>query len=42
LREGWTDLAVLVPYAGDVRTAYEVSTAVNNTRNDGPELVEPV
>ena len=32
-------LGLLVPCPDDTLDAYEVSTAVNNVRNDGPELV---
>jgi putative SOS response-associated peptidase YedK len=35
-------LGLLAPCAEDVLAAYEVSTAVNNVRNDGPELIERV
>jgi putative SOS response-associated peptidase YedK len=34
--------ALLVPCPDDVLTAYPVSTKVNNPRNQGPELIEPV
>jgi putative SOS response-associated peptidase YedK len=33
--------ALLVPYAGGME-AQPLSTAVNNPRNDGPELLTPV
>ena len=33
---------VLVPAAPGRLTAYPVATTVNNVRNDGPELVEPL
>jgi putative SOS response-associated peptidase YedK len=33
--------ALLQPYAGDDLTAYEVSSLVNSTRNDTPEIIEP-
>ena len=32
----------MVPAMGDRFEVREVSTAVNNVRNNGPELVEPV
>ena len=32
--------ALLVPYAGEME-ALPLSTAVNNPRNDGPELLAP-
>lgn len=38
LEHGGTDL--LQPYAGAM-TCYPVSTRVNSTRNNGPELIEP-
>lgn len=50
-REAWLDPALtgtdevrslLVPAMGDRFEVREVSTAVNNVRNNGPELVEPV
>ena len=34
-------LAVCDPYNGGDMEAYEISTAVNNPGNEGPELVEP-
>lgn len=34
--------SLLDPFPADRTTAYEVSTAVNNPANEGPELVEPV
>jgi putative SOS response-associated peptidase YedK len=33
--------AVLVPPPDDALVAHEVSTQVNNVRNDGPELIQP-
>ena len=33
---------VLRPYDGRQRTAYPVSTKVNNVKNDGPELIKPI
>jgi putative SOS response-associated peptidase YedK len=33
--------ALLLPYAGEME-ALPISTAVNNPRNDGPELLTPV
>ena len=34
--------ALLVPAAPGRLQAYPVSTAVNNVRNNGPELLEPL
>lgn len=34
--------ALLVPAPDDLFDAYEVSTAVNRTANDGPKLIEPL
>ncbi len=33
---------LLTPYPAEAMTAYEVSTVVNNPRNDSPQCVEPV
>lgn len=33
---------LLKPYASEEMRAYPVSTRVNNPKNDGPELIEPV
>jgi putative SOS response-associated peptidase YedK len=33
---------LLMPFPAEEMRAYPISTRVNNTRNDGPELVEPV
>ena len=33
---------LLQPIAGEEMDLYPVSTVVNNVRNNGPELVEPV
>lgn len=33
---------LLVPHPGDGFTKYPISTAVNDPRNDSPELIEPV
>jgi putative SOS response-associated peptidase YedK len=47
----WTDpglrdpaplLALLVPFPADAMEAYPVGTAVNNPRNDSPEITRPV
>jgi putative SOS response-associated peptidase YedK len=35
-------MALLGPGAGDTLIAYRVAPLVNNARNDGPELIEPV
>jgi putative SOS response-associated peptidase YedK len=35
-------LALLKPYPAHAMRAYQVSTAVNNVQNDGPECIEPV
>ena len=32
---------LLLPYPEDAMRIYPVSTAVNSTRNNGPELIEP-
>jgi putative SOS response-associated peptidase YedK len=37
-----TAAAFVVPAPETLLEAYEVSTAVNRTANDGPELIEPV
>ena len=34
--------ALLVPAANDILTMHAVSTDVNNARNTGPQLIEPV
>ena len=48
--EAWLDpdldepraaLTLLHPYPADAMDAYPVSPAVNNARNEGPELIEP-
>ena len=45
LWDGWLDGSagadVLLPYAGRM-SAWRVSRAVNDVRNDGPDLIEPV
>lgn len=35
-------VALLQPYPAEATEAQPVSTAVNNTRNNGPDLIEPV
>ncbi|MDP9359674.1 MAG: SOS response-associated peptidase [Chloroflexota bacterium] len=35
-------VALLRPYPAEAMAADPVSTAVNNTRNDGPELIQPL
>jgi putative SOS response-associated peptidase YedK len=35
-------LALLKPYPADAMRAYPVSAKVNNPKNDGPELVDPI
>jgi putative SOS response-associated peptidase YedK len=35
-------VALLQPYPAEATVAQPVSSAVNNTRNNGPELIEPV
>ena len=35
-------LSLLVPAAPGLLEAFPVSTDVNNVRNNGPELVEPI
>jgi putative SOS response-associated peptidase YedK len=37
-----TATALIAPAPGDLFEAYEISTAVNRTANDGPALVEPI
>ena len=34
--------SVIAPYPDDEMDAFEVSTLVNNTRNKGPEVIDPV
>jgi putative SOS response-associated peptidase YedK len=49
-QEAWLDLngederlaQLLAPYPPDEMAAYPVSVKVNNSRNDGPELIEPI
>ena len=51
LEEGWLDVAnndsafltsILIPSPNDTMDAYEVSTMVNNARNDSPEIIARV
>jgi putative SOS response-associated peptidase YedK len=33
---------MLVPFPADAMRAYPISTRVNDVKNDGPELIQPV
>ena len=41
-RAGPLPAELLVPYPADEMEAFPVSRKVGNTRNDGPDLIEPI